>query len=484
MIHRTKFWYIAFIFLIGNNEALSQNLLFGGNHDNQGSAICQDNAGGFLILGTSRNGPHGGDDFHLIRINQHGCRVWEKYFGDLHQDRGKSIIQTRDGHFVFFGYSWDNGPGRFDYFLAKINIDGQLLWSKIYGGGHYDEGYRVKELSDGGFGLIGYSKSMGNSGDYLFLKTDSEGELIWSAAYDLNNKDYGFDFAETSNGGLLLFGTTNGFHDNSLQSWYTSNANASMLRINQDGNFALEKIFGGPEHDFGMRIIPDGNDNFYLFGSTQSEGNGKFDFWLQKVDQTGIPLYSKTYGGNEFEYGSSMDLDAEGNLFLIGTSKSYGTENTPDIWVIKTNQDGEEIWSLTLGDAGEDYGNDIIALNNGGCAIVGTFQNPDSGKDEIFFAKISPQGQLESFATPMENEYAFSVFPNPAFSSEPVTLKAENFCKNFEYALYDASGSLVNSDFVEGDIAQLQNEQLSKGIYFLTIEVEGQQKLQSKLIIR
>ena len=118
--------------------------------------------------------------------------------------------------------------------------------------------------------------------------------------------------------------------------------------------------------------------------------------YLIRTNSLGKEVWSKTYGGKDFEYGESMDLAPNGELYLAGTTKSYGRKRSPDMWVLKVRPNGDRVWDKTAGGPNSDYGHCVKTMKDGGCAILGDTQSLGAGKRDFFLVRFTPNGKFIS----------------------------------------------------------------------------------------
>jgi ABC-type cobalt transport system substrate-binding protein len=128
----------------------------------------------------------------LLSVNIAQDTLWTKTFGGSNDDYGRSVQQTTDGGYVIGGYTSSYGNGSADVWLIKTDADGDTLWTQTYGGSNGDAGYSVQQTTDGGYVIGGYTSSYGNgSGDVWLIKTDSNGDSLWTKTFGGSDGDYG-----------------------------------------------------------------------------------------------------------------------------------------------------------------------------------------------------------------------------------------------------------------------------------------------------
>ncbi|MFZ2899987.1 MAG: PKD domain-containing protein [Saprospiraceae bacterium] len=151
---------------------------FGGNSDDEGMFIQQTSDGGYIVVGNTKSFGAGGKDVYLIKTNSQGDSLWTQTYGGSDEDLGFSVTQTSDGGYIIVGSTKSFGAGGKDVYLIKVNDEGVKNWARYFGGALDDEGYCIKETTDEGFIITGYSQTGGVGGKDVFLiKTDKDGNV-------------------------------------------------------------------------------------------------------------------------------------------------------------------------------------------------------------------------------------------------------------------------------------------------------------------
>jgi len=103
---------------------------------------------------------------------------WEKTYGGSLNDEARSIQQTRDGGYIVAGYTKSKGAGGYDFWVLKLDENGEIIWDKTYGGSRTDEAFSIQQTRDGGYIVAGYTWSKGAGGyDFWVLKLDENGNI-------------------------------------------------------------------------------------------------------------------------------------------------------------------------------------------------------------------------------------------------------------------------------------------------------------------
>jgi len=245
-----------------------------------GYDIIQTMDGGFIIAGRICTAiADNAIDLCLIKTDEVGNIQWSKIYGDEYINIGKKVIQTTDGGYLVIGITHIQHGGPSDIYLVKTDSNGIPLWSNTYGGDGWDFGNFVLEKDDGylvgGHGdLLAYGMS-----DIILKFLDLNGTIIWSKVYGGLGSEWGDDMILNEDGSVTIIGLTNS----------TGNGNTDFLAINTDteGNPLWTKVFGGISFDHGICLAK--SNNQYLFsGYTESFGHGQNDMYLIKTDLQGV----------------------------------------------------------------------------------------------------------------------------------------------------------------------------------------------------
>lgn len=479
---------ISLLFLSATRPLKGQSFdgsTFGGSENDAAFSLCVMPDGGFALAGLTRSEGAGSNDFHVVRLDQTGRQLWSRNFGINVQEQAFWVEPTSDGGLFLTGYSYTHpqGKGRQDFFLVKLDASGDQEWQKFYGSNLLDVGLCGKPVT-GGYAALGISREGDTRGNFYFAKLASDGSRLWYRIYDSPYVDYGHEFLELEDGGFMLFGTESGFLFPSELDHAKSNADLMLIRVDSLGNEVWRKIYGGKRHDFGKAIKSAADGGFYLFGSTQNQGAGSFDQYLLKIDANGDTLWSRTYGFPGWDYGNAMDVDPQGNLYLLGTRGLAGPQQKPDIFLVKADPEGNPIWSLELGGDSSEYGMAVRALPEGGCAITGSTKSMGAGAKDIYFAMISADGiPITGGVVVPEDNFAV-VVPNPVTGESAIRIPGNMQGDLIEWRAFDTQGKIVlRKRFPSGSTPSLLSSELPQGIYFYELVDRGQMVLKGKFVV-
>ncbi len=274
---------------------------FGGTSDEIGNTVIPLDDGGVIVAGTAFSDDGdvtnhiGSADFWVIRLDADGNIIWDNCFGGNMEDRARKIIKTQDGNFVILGtaFSQDgnvsNPLGGVDFWLIKINIDGQLIWERSLGGSSADQGSDLIETSDGNLIITGEVLSNngdvdGNHGltDAWVAKLDTNGNLIWQNALGGTMVDYFLSIKEADDGGFVATGNT--FSDNGDVSINLGASDVWLVKLDANGNLLWEQSIGYDLNEIGNEILSVGED-IIIFGGIQVDHlrHGNSDAYIVKL---------------------------------------------------------------------------------------------------------------------------------------------------------------------------------------------------------
>ena len=246
------------------------------------------------------------------------------------------------------------------------------IWTRTFGGAYADGGRALCETAEGGFIITGYTYSSGaGESDVLVLRTDDLGELIWSKTIGGCGWETGNSVCLLPDGGYVIAGETT--------SGQAGSRDMYLIRLDSSGNILWEKTFGGSGVDTAESVCTTQNGDILVCGYTESFGNGESDIYVVKTDSDGEVLWEKTFGGAGPETGDCIVPDVNNNFLIAGSTGSY-TSNR-DAFLVQIDSEGELIWSDYYGDEGGEEGYDratsVCLLSDGGYALAGESNGDD-----------------------------------------------------------------------------------------------------------
>jgi hypothetical protein len=363
---------------------------------------------------------------------------WAVSAGGTGDDSGWSIaIDSQGNQYVTgsfyntasFGTYTLTSNGSFDVFAAKLDTDGNWLWAVSAGGTGLDESRGIALDPAGNAFLTGYFSGTASFGthtltsngneDVFAAKLDPDGNWLWAVSAGGISQDSGSSIAVDPAGNVFLtgfFDTTASFGTYTLTS--NGSTDAFAAKLDTDGNWLWAVSAGGPVNDYCSSIAIDSQGNQYVtglfrytvsFGTHSLTANGSYDVFVAKLDPNGNWLWAVRAGGSDADYGISIALDPAGNACLIGYFEGtawFGTHTLTsnggyDVFAAKLGASGNWLWAVNAGGSNHDWGHSIALDPAGNAFLTGSFTGlasfgthtiTSSGGNDIFAAKLDPDG--------------------------------------------------------------------------------------------
>lgn len=362
---------------------------FGGAKDDIGSDVQVSSDGGYVVTGHTSSYGVGGMDIWLIKTDSAGEEIWSRAFGGGGNEFATSLQKTDDGGYVITGITSSFGAGEKDLWLIKTDAQGKEEWDKTFGGSWDDGGFSVQQTADGGYIATGATGSSGPSKIWL-VKTDGLGEKEWERKLDLQE-----DVGQISTGSFVEEAGDGGY----IVAGDSSKGSIILIKTDVQGGKQWEKIFGGSAIDrttvnVNSRVLLTNDGGYLIEGSKSSEGAGGMDLWLIKTDSAGNVIWSRTYGGEGDDYGTSVQQTADGGYIIVGHTSSSG-DGGGDLWLFKTDAEGNEIWSRTFGGREGDYGTAVQQTADGGYIVTGRTSSYGAGGVDMWLIRTDGNGNVE-----------------------------------------------------------------------------------------
>ncbi|MCJ7443654.1 MAG: hypothetical protein MUO26_03840 [Methanotrichaceae archaeon] len=298
--------------------------------------------------------------------------VWNKTYGGPYGDGIWSMQSTKDGGFVMAGFTGSYGKGS-DLWILKVNDSGNELWNKAFGGSGEDIGYAVHESSDVGFIVAGASDSYGIGKERLWLlKVDANGNKTWDRLFGgfvSSSGDGAWSVDEAKDAGFVVTG-------------YTQSLGAEkdlwLIKTDSLGKKLWDYTFGGSKDDVGMSLVQTRDEGYVIAGRTNSYGSGGADIWLLKVDSQGKELWNRTFGGQKDDVGLQV-IELEDGYAIVGRTESFGS--TKKAILIKVDTQGNKLWERTYDE--NTAGISLQTTPDHGFVIVGRSESEESGRNAL-----------------------------------------------------------------------------------------------------
>jgi len=432
-----------------------------------------DNRGetGFIMVGCTHPFDAGYyNDIYLIKTDYRGIVEWERVYGGEYHDIGYCVKQTVDGGFIVCGGVWDIDTYESDGFLMKTGAYGDTIWTAEFGGLRSEALFEVCPLSDGGYIAAGFVEEPDGYHTNIYLvRTDANGHLLWSREYGQTGYiDHAESIQPASDGGFVLCGWMN---------CVGTGYDVQFIKVDSQGHIEWTRYFGGDRYDQGFSVARTIDGGYVLAGhKTVDDLNNNYDFYLVKTSSDGFVEWERTYGGTGGDRAYSVRQTVDGGYIISGASESFN-QGGNDIYVVKTDNDGNLEWHDIFGDYSDEIGECIRPISDGNFVVTGHAETYGGAYHDAFLMKISP-GQLgveDEMVSPAPEKISLTQnYPNP-FNSITTIRFSLSEQSDVSISIYDILGReierIYNGHRPAGEYHIIWNaNNYSSGIYLYKVE--------------
>jgi hypothetical protein len=439
---------------------------FGGNGYDVGYDVKQTLDNGYIITGSTSSFGQGNTDLYLVKLDSMGNRKFEKSFGNYNNEIGKSVLQLLDSSYVTVGYTNSTGFGGYDIFLLKTDKKGNLLWQKTIGGSDWDFAYSLQTTFDGGFVIAGttYSFGYGNADGYV-VKTDGNGDVVWTKTYGGQHDDEFKSIVQTSDGGFALTGYTKSYND-------VDSGDVWVFKLDIMGDSVWSKYYGGSREDFGNSITQLQDSKVVVAGGTRSASSTNvLQTLIASYDATtGAQAYVYPDPGTVDEYYNCFTQGINGSMVGCGKTKNpvFGPQLLIDVYSSVFTY--INFYSYTVGSNDELFA--VSRTKDKGFVCIGTTQGTSPTLTDFLFIKIDSVGSYGVSITDIDeltvSNMGLKVFPNPATDRLTIDV-ADAADKQLSYKLINMEGQLISQGIVNYSQTDIDLNGTVNGLYFLQI---------------
>ncbi|MEE8593829.1 MAG: PQQ-binding-like beta-propeller repeat protein [Candidatus Bipolaricaulota bacterium] len=302
-------------------------------------------------------------DVLVAKLTMEGDIVWEKTYGGEAYDQGLYLEKTTDGGYLILGETESMGAGGRDLYLLQIDAQGEFLWEETYGGAGTEWAKDMIALADGGFLLIGETDSFSESFDVYVIRLDVDGTELWSTTLDTGRNESGTAALEPPNGDLLVLAVIS--YSGGSAGLYRD---SRLYRLDSEGNELWTALYRGEHKQAGdaMAWTTDGDIVIAGLSELSTYTTAVFDFWLARVDAETGELQWSLIEGSQYadDYGISMSADIDGSFLVAGLG--------PGFPVLEFDETGVVAWlRMVAPDLGIYSGFAVLGLRDGSYMIPG-----------------------------------------------------------------------------------------------------------------
>lgn len=459
---------------------------YGGANYEEGYLVQQTNDGGFIVAGETQSFGAGDTDGWLVKTNSQGDTMWTQVFGGLERDFLSSVKQTPDNGYLLAGATESSGAGSFDGWLIKTDSQGNTIWSKVYGGENDDAIYDIDITSDGNYILAGSTSSFGaNNADRWLIKVNTSGDTLWTKIFNAPELDEIGIVRETNDNGLILYGQIYPPATNISELWYA--------KTDASGNLQWSKTITKGFGNFADGDIRQTSDDGYIITTTKPsiDGTGITKIWLLKANTLGDTLWTRTYNPGGYYIGKSVVEDVNGDFIIAGDGSGAAAGR---ISIIRTNSQGDSLGMFMFGnDVSGGEASDLQPTSDDGFILTGRYS--ENFNSQVLLTKFKPTSTaIENNTEQKPNRFTlFQNYPNPF---NPATQIQYELSKrsNVELIIYNQLGQeikrLVDQSqpignyLIQWDGTDNNRKPVSSGIYFYQLKADGYSQTKKMLLLQ
>jgi hypothetical protein len=220
----------------------------------------------------------------------------------------------------------------------------------------------------------------------LALFTQSAYAITFAKTYGGTDEDVARFVQQTSDGGYIVVGETNSFGAGS--------SDIFLIKTDAYGNIIWAKTYGRTDYDYAYSVQQTFDGGYIVAGHIGVLFGDYMDIFLVKTDANGNVIWAKTYGGANYDYAYSVQQTSDGGYILVGGTWSFGA-GIFDFFLIKTDENGNIQWAKTYGGTREDYGFSVQQTSDGGYIVAGHTVSFGAGNWDIFIIKTDANGNVQ-----------------------------------------------------------------------------------------
>lgn len=372
------FSFLALVSITCSAQTFQKTI--GGPEADYAIAMLQLSDGSYVTCGNTSSFNGFTSQIFIVKTSTFGDTLWTRIYKFSLPDYATDLKQTNDGGFIITGTTFLDQVNYDELLLMKVTSDGTLEWAKAIGGVQSEKGRSVIQTSDGGYAVTGYTTSYGAGFEDIYLvKTNSVGEIEWTKTYGGSVTDDGYQLWQNSDGGYTIA--------SSIRSFLTTNA-GGLMRTNNVGDIIWCKSVNSQSDDGFYSLYPVGDGSYVAAGYTSIGLN--YDFLFVKADDEGDMVWQKQIGGGGDNRCYKVKQADDGGFALAGYYVNMGLG--ADAYLVRTDAQGDTLWTATYGGPGDDQGKDILFAQDGGYVICGHTASTGFGNGDFYNVKTDANG--------------------------------------------------------------------------------------------
>ena len=357
---------------LNSRGAIQWQKRIGGKLSDLACSIVQAKDGGYLVLGTASS--IDGDvmckqktdsDLWLFKLSEQGNIEWQKCLGGSADDTASSLINTSDGGYLISSAVFSNdgdvsgNHGNVDVWVVKLSFTGVIQWKKCLGGTSDEILNSMKQTTDGGYILAGFTYSIDGdltsghgASDVWVVKLSPLGVVQWQKSLGGSDYDKAYSIIQTADGGYIFAGQSKSVNGDVIGN-HREHGDFWIVKLSSTGTFQWQKFMGGLQEERANSIVQMIDGSYLIAGIAHSKDGDvansyteeyRGDAWLINLSSTGILQWQKTLGGSNYDELTSILPTPDGGNLITGITSSNdfdvsGNHGAIDAWLVKISPD-------------------------------------------------------------------------------------------------------------------------------------------------
>ena len=433
-------------------------------------SIEQTNDGGYIFAGQTGSYGYFFGISWLVRLDENGNEIWNRTYEPNQESVAYSVKQTIDDGFILAGRIWVT---LYDYvcWIIKTDEDGNEEWNRTYGEEGENSGQSIVQTTDGGYIIAGSTTSFGAGfEDYWLIKLDQNGEEEWNQTYGGSWSDKANSVQQTTDGGFIIAGSSSPQFLPFYNFW--------LVKTDPMGNEEWSSYFGGSFQDEAFSVQQTADGGYIVAGYTTPEGSNYDDFWLVKTDAFGNEEWNQTYGRDYDDQAYSVQQTIDGGYIIAGESCPQGYMGS-DYLLVKTDNSGNEIWNHVHNRNVTDIARSVQQTSNGGFITAGHSFFANGNGYDCLLVKLSSEVSISENVI-QQSEASLTIYPNPFNPETTISFSVTQTSSFVTLDILNIKGqkvkTLVNDKLETGKHTAVwngtdeNNKPVSSGIYFYKLK--------------
>lgn len=437
--------------------------------------VCETFDKGYIIAGqiwTTQN--H--NDIYVVKTDQIGDTLWTKSIGGIGNEYGYSIKQTNDRGYIIVGQTTPYEKDSNDIYVVKISENGEVIWTKTFGGTDSDNGVSIELTDDNGYLILGRTTSFGfDMGNPYLIRLNAIGDTIWTKTPSCESPGCSvFDFCITSDGGYLIAGNTFSYNEGE---W----GHVFLLKTDSNGDKVWSKIYTNYMENVGVSVKESPDGGYIIVGPSYRNLSVPYTSGIvqTKTDHSGNVLWSKAFNKWGETYGYSVDKTIDSGYIISGKAVNPNNYNG-NVYLIKTNSVGDTRWTKLYDSLRYGFGEIVKQTSDSGYIVTGQIEYSNT-PSKIFLLKTDKDGNTSGLSSILsgKNSIDFKVYPNPV--SDILTIQRDENSKVW-IEIIDVHGRIIYQKEDSDNLIRIDISKYPTGPYILKILSDS--KVASKLILK